>query len=170
LAILRGSFRSLARTVLPLAPLFILSACGGSTASEPVSTRLVHGPGFTFAAPSAWTAARKEGAASARRGDDLVSATVFTLLKTYKPSLFDAAAKELDGVAERLAAQAGETLSERATTTVAGRRIRAYRFGSTRIGFLLEGKREYQLLCKLPPDGSDTDKACELLFKTFDLT
>jgi hypothetical protein len=130
----------------------------------------VHGPGFTFSAPSAWTPARGEGAASARRGKDLVSATVFTLLKAYRPSLFDAAAKELDGVAERLAEQAGETLSERTTTTVDGRRTRAYRFGSTRIGFVLEGKREYQLLCRLPPDGADADGACDLLFKTFSLT
>jgi len=95
---------------------------------------------------------------------------VFTLLKPYRPALFDAAAKELDGVAERLAAQAGETLSERGTTTVDGKQIRAYRFGTTRIGFVLDGAREFQLLCRMPPDGKDADGACGLLFSTFSVT
>jgi len=48
---LARSFRLPARAVLPLALVFILSACGGGTTTEPVSTRVVRGPGFTFAVP-----------------------------------------------------------------------------------------------------------------------
>jgi hypothetical protein len=96
-----------------------------------------------------------------------VSVTTYTLQKTYRPALFKAAARELDSVASRLAAQAGETLARKQTVAVDGRRIRAYRFGTTRIGFVLVGKREYQLLCNLPPGGQDPDGACALLFKSF---
>jgi hypothetical protein len=147
--------------------LSILSACGGATQPEPVSTRVLQGPGFSFSAPSHWVASRTARATAARRGTAVVSATAFTLLKPYRPALFGAAAKELDGVAEQLASQAGKPLAERQTTTVDGRRIRAYRFGTTRIGFVLDGKREFQLLCRMPPDGTDADGACKLLFSTF---
>ncbi len=95
--------------------------------------------------------------------------TTYTLLKAYRPALFGPAARELDRVAAKLAAEAGGKLAERQTIEVAGRKVRAYRFGSTRIGFVLLGKREYQLLCELPPNGSDSDGACALLFKSFSL-
>ena len=93
--------------------------------------------------------------------------TTYTLQKPYRPALFAAAARELDGIAAKLAAEAGEALSEKQTVVVDGKRIRAYRFGTTRIGFVLVGKREYQLLCQLPPGAKDTGGACDLLFKSF---
>ena len=93
-----------------------------------------------------------------------VSVTTYTLQKPYSPALFAAAAKELDRVAAKLAAAAGGTLSQKQTITVAGEKIRAYRFGTMRIGFVLAGQREYQLLCEKPGD------ACTLLFKSFTLT
>jgi hypothetical protein len=96
-----------------------------------------------------------------------VSVTTYTLQKTYRPALFSAAAKELDGVAAKLAAQAGKPLAAKETIKVAGQKIRSYRFGSTRIGFVLVGKREYELLCQLPPDGHDVGGACALLFQSF---
>jgi hypothetical protein len=109
---------------------------------------------------------RKGRALVASRGDSLVSVTRYTLLKPYDPKLFHQTAKELDGVAEKLAAQAGGTVSERATTVVDGRRIRAYRFASkgtpVRIGFVLVGRREFQLVCS-----GDTGAPCTLLFSTF---
>jgi hypothetical protein len=100
-------------------------------------------------------------------GRSRVSVTTYTLEKPYRPALFRAAARELDGVAARLAAQAGEALAQKQTVAVDGQKIRAYRFGTTRIGFFLVGKREYQLLCNLPPGGQDPDGACALLFKSF---
>jgi hypothetical protein len=157
----------LAKVSIPLALLFILSACGGGTAPKPVSTRVLHGPGFSFSVPGGWKTSRSDRAAAARSGKALVSATTFPLLKPYRPALFPAATKELDGVARKLAAQAGQSLTEQQTTTVDGKRIRAYRFGTTRIGFVLDGKREFQLLCRLPPGGEDADGACGLLFSTF---
>jgi hypothetical protein len=93
-----------------------------------------------------------------------ISVTTYTLQKPYSPALFAAASKELDGVAAKLAAAAGATLTEKQTVSVAGEKIRAYRFGAMRIGFVLVGKREYQLLC----DGAAD--ACTLLFKSFSVS
>jgi hypothetical protein len=100
----------------------------------------------------------------ATHGSALVSVTRFPLLKRYDPAKFGAAARELDRVAAQLAKQAGGTLDSKETTTVAGRRIRAYRYGDKRIGFVLEGKQEYQLFCSGAAD------ACDLLFGSFELS
>jgi hypothetical protein len=163
----------LTKAVLPLIVLFILSACGGSAKPAAVRATVVHGPGFSFSAPSGWIVRRTETSVAARKGSSLVSVTVFTLQKPYDPTLFDRAAKELDGVAAKLAVQAGTTLAQRATTTVDGRKIRDYRFANgsiqTKIGFVLVDKREYQLLCQMPAGTSDPDGACALLFATFNV-
>jgi hypothetical protein len=151
----------LARVFLPLTLLFILSACGSGTKTHLVSTRVVVGPGFRFSVPAGWKTSRTPRAVTVQGGSSRVSVTTYTLQKPYSPALFAAAAKELDGVAGRLAAAAGTTLSEQKTVDVAGEKIRAYRFGTMRIGFVLRGKREYQLLCDNPGE------ACALLFKTF---
>jgi len=127
----------------------------------------VRGAGFSFSVPSAWRSSAASGIVAARRGNAVVSVRRFTLVKAYDPARFDAAAKELDGIAARLASAAGVALAEKETTTVGGQKIRAYRFGSTRIGFFLRGRREYQLLCRLAPDGTDRDGACSLLFASF---
>jgi hypothetical protein len=154
---------------LPLALLFILPACASGTKIQPVSTRVVRGPDFSFSAPGGWRTSRTQRAIAVRSGKTRVSVTTYTLQKPYRPALFAAAARELDGIAAKLAAEAGGTLTQKQTVRVAGAKIRAYRFGTTRIGFVLEGKREYQLLCELPPDGQDADGACGLLFKSFSL-
>jgi hypothetical protein len=96
-----------------------------------------------------------------QNGKSRVSVTTYTLQKPYSPALFAAASKELDGVAAKLAAATGAALTEKQTVDVAGEKIRAYRFGAMRIGFVLVGKREYQLLCE------NAGNACALLFKTF---
>ena len=61
------------------------------------------------------------------------------------------------------------TRTESKTTTVDGGKIRAYRFEAkglqTRVGFVLRGKREYQLLCQA--SSGDPDGACALLFSSF---
>jgi hypothetical protein len=151
----------LVRGFVPLTLLFILSACGSGTKTHPVSTRVVLGPGFSFSAPPGWKTSRTPRAVTVQNGGSRVSVTTYTLQKPYSPALFAAAAKELDGVAAKLAAAAGATLREKQTVDVAGEKIRAYRFGTMRIGFVLVGKREYQLLCENPGD------ACALFFKSF---
>jgi hypothetical protein len=106
---------------------------------------------------------------AAKKGEAAVSVTTFSLLKPYDPAKFEAVAKELDGVAAKLAARAGHSLSDRETATVDGRKTRVYRYNGVRVGFVLEGKREYQLLCTAP-GGDDPDGACDLLFSSFSLT
>src|SRR5919109_4948403 len=115
LAILGGSFRLLARGLVPLGLLFILSACGHSAQREHASTRLVRGTGFSFSVPRAWRTRRTERAVVAQKGSALVSVTTYALVKPYTPALFDRAAAELDRVAARLAREVHGTLSERAT-------------------------------------------------------
>jgi len=100
---------------------------------------------------------------AARHGAGLVSVSVFPLVKPYDPARFVAAAKELDGVAARLAQQAGTPLTRRETVTVGNRKVRAYRYGDRRIAFVLVGKREYQLFCER------AQAACDLLFSSFTL-
>jgi hypothetical protein len=124
----------------------------------------VRGPGFSFAVPGSWHAHRTLRSVSSSNGGAQVSVTTYTLQKPYRPALFAAAARELDRVAAQLASQAGEKVTERQTVEVAGRKIRAYRFGTMRMGFVLVGKREYQLLCR------DPGAACALLFTSFSLS
>ena len=156
----------------------LASSCGGS--AKPASTgasRSVVGPGFAFSAPSGWAVKRGRGTVIVRRSDGtLVSATAYRLARPYAPALFAKAAKELDGVAAKLAQASNGTITESVTTRVDGQKIRAYRFtahpsgqsaSDDRVGFVLEGKREFQLLCSAPAGSGDPDGACALLFATF---
>ncbi|HEY3541521.1 MAG TPA: hypothetical protein VGK79_03180 [Gaiellaceae bacterium] len=154
----------LASAVVPLALLFILSACGASKRQTTQPTAGVRGSGFTIEVLQGSIVTHPRGAVAVRSGADLVSVTTFPLVKAYDVGKFDAAAKELDGLAARLAKQAGTTVAKRETVTVAGRRIRAYEYGGRRIGFVLVGKREYQLFCRRAGD------ACDLLFSSFTLS
>lgn len=125
---------------------------------------MVRGPGYSFSAPAGWKTSRALRAVTVRNGKSRVSVTTYTLQKPYSPALFAAASKELDGVAARLAAAAGTAITVKETVDVAGQKIRAYRFGAMRIGFVLVGKQEYQLLCENAGD------ACALLFKSFSVS
>jgi hypothetical protein len=158
-----------AKAILPLALVLILASCGGSGGSTRKPTQEIRGRGFTVEVPAGWTVRRTGSAVGARKGDALVSVTIFPLVKPYDPAKFAAVARELDGVAAKLAAQAGHTLTERTTTTVDGRKVRAYRYNGVRVGFVLDGRLEYQLLC-LAPDGGDPDGACGELFGSFSMT
>ncbi len=116
--------------------------------------------------PEGWHVSRSARSVVAQKGSSRLSVTTFTLLKSYDPARFPAAARELDSVAARLAAQAGGKLTESVTSVVAGRKIRSYRFESkgvaTRIGFVLVGRKEYQLVCS-----GNTGAPCDLLFSSF---
>jgi hypothetical protein len=136
-----------------------------------VPTRVVQGEGFRFSAPKGWTTAHTTKGVVARQGTALVSATTFRLLKPYDPAAFDRVVVELDRTAAKLASEAGGKLTEKATTTVDGSKIRAYRYSAagyvTRIGFVLRGRQEVQLLCRARAGAGDPDGACGLLFQTF---
>jgi hypothetical protein len=183
-AICRSSFRSLAAVGLfprvggrkqhgSALGLVILAAtaCGGE---EKPAAAIVTGSGYRFEAPADWVVERsgRTLSVSPAGGDTAISVTSFRLARPYRPELRRQAEAELDEVAEQLASELGGTVESRSTITIAGRAARQYRFvgardDTRRIGFVLDGRREYQLLCR----GDDGDGApCERLFATFTLT
>lgn len=131
------------------------------------------GDGFSFAAPASWTVVRKGPSVAAVDGDvNRVEVVRFTLEKPYRPALFAAASRELDGVASRLAGQLGGKVASKSTSEAGGRKARTYTidYGSGRtqeITFVLEGRNEYQLLCRR--DASASNDACAQLVSTFAL-
>jgi hypothetical protein len=165
LAIFGVSFRLLAKAVIPVAVLFILAGCRGSTAQTTTTGTVVSGSGFTVEVPQGWTVSRPRATVVGRHGGEIVSVTRFSLRKPYDPGQFDAVAKTLDAVVARLAKAAGGAVEKSVTTTVSGRKIRAYDYDNgKRIGFVLDGSSEYQLYCARGGD------ACDLLFGSFQLT
>ncbi len=179
----RNGKRTLPLVLAAIVPL-LLVACGGSAkhSQAPAARTVVKGFGFQFQAPAGWKTKSTGMATEARRdaaGRTSVSATAFTLLKPYSPKLFAKAAKELDGIAAKLAVQSKSKLSESKTIVVDGQRVRAYRLTvhpaaglpfDERIGFVLLGKREYQLLCRAPVGSADPDGGCGLLYSSFTTT
>jgi hypothetical protein len=123
--------------------------------------------------PTGWTVARSGNSVAASSGSlDLLEVLSFTLEKPYSPALFPAASRELDRIAARLAGQLSGHLAERATTEVSGRKVRSYRIeyggGKTQqIVFVLNGKDEYELLCRRGTAASGSD--CSRLFSSFAL-
>ena len=109
-------------------------------------------------------------------GIQLVSVTRFPLLHRFRPELWSKAVPEMDRSAAGLAADQHGTVVSRATTAVAGQRARrydiAYKFGgkelTERVGFVLRGKTEYELLCRF--DQGKSASACDTLFQSFRLS
>ena len=134
----------------------------------------MRGPGFRFSAPAGWHVAHTATSVSASSHEVSVSARRYTLARPYRPSQFRTAAKDLDSVAARLAHATGGSVVSSETTTVARRRIRAYRISTAtteyRVGFVLAGRREVQLLCRLPRGADDPAGSCALLFASFRLS
>lgn len=135
----------------------------------------MRGPGYRFAAPSAWTVERPAREVRASDGINLVSVTRFQLLRGFRPGLWDHVVPEVDRAAARLAEQQHGEVSSGVDVSVAGRRARRYdidyeRDGDhlvERIAFVLRGKAEYLLLCRYER-GGDT-RACDRLLATFTL-
>jgi hypothetical protein len=165
-----------------LAALGALSACGGGGSSSGSSApRTIRGNGFQFSAPGDWRVKRVGNEVTATPkpiASELESVTVFPLLRPYKPSIFPSVAKELDASAAQLATRLGGSVKERATTNVAGQRVRQYLLVypqdkkepkdtySGRITFVLRGKTEYELLCRWAGSESEPDY-CAQLERTF---
>jgi hypothetical protein len=149
----------------------LLAGCGGP--SRPTS-QSVQGDGFGFQAPPAWRVSRTASSAAASSGPvDRIEVLRFRLEKTYRPALFAAAARELDGVIERIAAQLHGRVVSRSTVELAGRRARSYRLlygaGKTQeIAFVLDGETEFELLCRRR--SSEPSASCTQLFTSFALT
>jgi hypothetical protein len=163
------------RTVLAFAAALIFASCGGGGHKE----RLVDGNGFTFRAPDSWGEARRATMITVSPSKDsaeLVGVSIFRLVNPYRPSLFGRVVPELDGVAEKLASELDGRVTARRTVRVAGLKGRQYELAYAREGlqlqqtitFVLEGRREYQLLCR--HEAGKKLAACARIVETFRVT
>ena len=158
--------------MLPLAAALAAAGCGGTAAPK---AHTVGGPGFDFTAPEGWTVKSTPRSAEAASGDRAVSVTVFALKRAFRRALWAKVVPELDGVAASLADQLRGQAGAGSTVTVAGRSARTYDIAFSRGGrdfveritFVLDGKREFQLLCRYP--AGPEDPACAALGSSFRL-
>jgi hypothetical protein len=183
LAMLRVSFRLVSSRSFPrycpskpaccLVVAVLLAGCGGSARSEHTALQRVDGPGYSFSAPETWRVTRTVRAVTAASGGELVSVTVFRLARPYRPSLWPTVVPVLNGVAAQLARGLGGSVDTRETVVLAGLRARRYEIAFRRGGkdvverivFLLEGRREYQLLCRYARGGGS--EACSAFLASF---
>jgi hypothetical protein len=132
----------------------------------------VTGDGFRFSAPVGWTVAQTARSAAASSGPvNRIEVQTFRLVRPYRAELFVAASHELDRVAGTLAVQLHGRVASRDTTRVADRDARSYRIDYdsrvSEITFVLDGRREYELLCRRPAGaGADT---CSAFVRSFEL-
>ena len=111
-------------------------------------------------------------------GPESVAVAVFRLARPVTAALWEEAVGELNDVAARLAERLGPTAVVVRSTpaTLDGRRARSYviayrrdgRAMEDRVLFLLRGRREYQLTCRILVDDDDADvEACDELKRSF---
>jgi hypothetical protein len=109
-----------------------------------------------------------------------VSVAVFRLGRPFRPALWEEAVEELNDVAARLAERLGPSALVESTrdATIAGRRARVYELGYTRgserlldrVAFVLVGRREYQLTCRIDAvEPEPGEQACAELVRSFRL-
>lgn len=170
-----------ATSLATLAALAILVAgCGGGgkqpTPPPPPTEQAVKGAGFTYVAPVGWKVfPTANGVNASGPGSRLLSVAVYKLVKRYNETKFVAAARELDGVAARLAQGRKGAVTARATVTVAGRRARSYAIAYTlgadtliqQVTFVLRGTTEWLLVCRRAT--ADPDAPCAKLLSSFTL-
>ncbi len=148
--------------------MLILAGCGGS--GEPkAQTQLVEGRGFRFSAPAGWQVERSVRGAAASHDSELVQVSTFPLVRRYTDSLFDRVAHELTLRMTTIARETGGTLTGTKTVTAGG--VKSHRYDVEVDGhvdqytFVLVGKREYQLLCRVRTGSSDA--VCSDLLTSF---
>ena len=155
----------------------LAGGCGGDSERDR-EPQTVRGGGYSFAAPSGWRVEREGRTVQAVDEDEAVAVTTFRLARPYRAELWPRVVPELDAVAERLARELGGRVAARETAFVDARRARVYALTGTRdatrrIGFVLEGRVEYQLLCRWRGDEqtalASRLTACQTLFATFRL-
>jgi hypothetical protein len=149
----------------------IVAGCGGSGAANVQRDwQSVHGPGFSFQAPAGWKVERAKARVAATHDSRLVQVATFPLLKPYRSRLFDDVARELQVRMREIAGQTNGTLSGGRTVSAGGIRSHAY---DVEVGdhvdeytFVLDGMREYLLLCRRAKDDESSD-ACSRLTGSF---
>ncbi|MFL5928245.1 MAG: hypothetical protein ACJ77E_15050 [Gaiellaceae bacterium] len=151
----------------------ILAGCGGSSASEPQGQekwQSVRGHGFSFQAPAGWRVERAKSRVAATHETELVQVATFPLLRRYDAKLFHEVARELRTRMLQIAGETNGRLSGEHTVRAGGIRSHAY---DVTVGdhvdeytFVLDGKREYLLLCRRSSDQKAA--ACERLATSFE--
>jgi len=151
----------------PVLAATILAGCGGSSADKP--PQRLSGPGFSFSAPSGWSIDRSGTRVSASSGSELVQVAKFRLLRPYSAPLFAKVAKELDVRMAAVAKQTSGKLAGSSVVRAGGVRSHSYRVATgdrvDEYTFVLQGMREYQLLCRR--SASHDDRNCRLLVSSF---
>jgi hypothetical protein len=148
----------------------ILAGCGGSSAPK-AQWQTVRGSGYRFQAPLGWKVAAKAGMRTASVDSELVQVAAFPLVHAYTDALFTKVEPELANTMSDVAKKTGGTVSGHSVVTAAGIRSHAY---EVTVGdhvdqytFVLQGKREYQLLCRRK--SSEQQSVCEQLVSSFAL-
>jgi hypothetical protein len=149
----------------------LAAGCGGAHARPVVLT----GEGYAFSAPGDWSITRTARSIQAARGIDVVSVTRFPLLHAYRSQLWSKVVPEIDRSAEAVASDQHGTVTDRSTLTLAGLQARRYEIAYERqgrklverLGFVLRGKTEYELLCRY--ERGKSSSGCDLLFRSFRL-
>ena len=151
------------------------AGCGGSKTAS--ASRELSARGARFSVPGAWQVTRTPttvAAAPSDGSDELVSVSIFRLLRPYTPALWGRVVPELDRAADELGRQLSASLGSRRTVTVAGGRARLYELSFRRRGhdvreritFVLRDQREYELLCRWRSDQAES-RACSNLVESF---
>ena len=111
-------------------------------------------------------------------GPESVSVARFRLAAPFEPARWAAAVQELNDVAARLAERLAPTAIVRRSgeETIDGRRARTYEIAYERddssivdrVAFVLDGRREFQLTCRIDADDPDPGAAaCDRLRRSF---
>jgi hypothetical protein len=145
-----------------------LAGCGGGGGGW----QGVSGDGFRFSAPPGWTVAQSSSAVGASQGDvDRVQVQVFHLVQPYQSTLFAEAARELDRRVEQLASLQKGRVASSLTVKVDRMDARSYRIAYgplvEEITFVLDGRREYELLCRR--EATAPDETCRRFLASFAL-
>lgn len=107
-----------------------------------------------------------------------MSVAAFRLARPFRSAQWEDAVRELNDVAARLAERLGPSgiVEEADDRTLAGRRARIYEIGHRRgdarlldrVAFVLIGRREYQLTCRIAAaEPEPGEEACAELFRSF---
>jgi len=153
---------------------FALAGCGGGGSSAGGPAQIVRGGGFTFRAPGKWHVSRTQDRVAASPkpiAAELVSISLFPLLKEYTPDLYDlVVSKELNKHVSQLATQQDGKVVASKDVQVAGIRSRQYELEypgngkklGERITFVFRDKTEYELLCQWDSSKSEPDYCAQL--------
>jgi hypothetical protein len=138
--------------------------------------------GWTARFPADWELERTAGRLAAERPDgaESVAVATFPLRRRFRADLWDEAVAELDVVARDLAQElsALAQLSNGINTSIDGRRARSYEIRYERDGipliervaFVFEGRREFQLTCRIDErEPEPGEAACSELLASFAL-